>query len=134
MYDMKNLGLFSPVVDLGGNYISAFNPFRPDFHGKQTLADPYIPPAGPKSMLVSPITTANMTKQMDLRKIDKQELVWSEHTKKSQPFPILDKLKEGLGKKGKTFRPALYQKLPSVANGFPPPVTTVAPPEKPWYS
>ena len=63
MYDMKNLGMFNPVIDLGGNYqSSAINPFRPEFHGKQTLANPYIPPAGPKSMLVSPITTANMTK------------------------------------------------------------------------
>lgn len=58
---MKYWGTFNKLDDLGGNYYQAgLYPFRPRFYGKQELPHPYVPPAGPKSVLVVPVTQANM--------------------------------------------------------------------------
>ncbi|OQV13426.1 putative UPF0602 protein C4orf47-like protein [Hypsibius exemplaris] len=135
MKQMKYWGTFNKVLDLGGGYVSApTNPFRPGFHGKQTLAYPLIPPAGTKRTLVTPVTIQNMAGQMDVRKADKQETVYGPNGKKTRPFPVKpDKVKEQLALKGKTFRAELYTKPKKIQGNMPDQLPTQAPDDKPWF-
>ncbi|XP_055336319.1 UPF0602 protein C4orf47 homolog [Paramacrobiotus metropolitanus] len=131
MKDMKFWGTFHSVDYIPGEYKAPMNPFRLDFYGKQQLKAPYVPPAGTKSVLATPVSFANMPRQMDTRRSDKQELVYSVATKKAVAFPGLETVTARLKTKGITISPKLYSTEPDpfLPRGQP----TIAPASKPWF-